>query len=356
MKRKIYFSVAGFVQIIVSIFAILNANKLIAATIDALSTLPEGMRERMLELYQNSGTTYIYAVAGINIILCIIIICIALSGKLTEKKGAILGLSIGTFFTSAYTISELLAIISIIVIATVKKDDTAKVKEKKPLPVIEKEKVDTKKIVIAVILFVVYFSQFVISRLLPDNMKVIIISNIVFYLTMAILVIVTFYDLLGEHFKAFKENFKAYFQNLIGKVGVYYLVYIAIAVIAAFLSKSGTSVNQKNVESLPIYVMIPLAVLYAPLVEETIFRGSLRRFIKNDKVFIIVSALAFGLVHTAFSEATLFNVIVLGLPYMAMGGFLAYLYVKTNNMWSNIGFHAFHNTCAIILSLLIKGI
>ena len=106
--------------------------------------------------------------------------------------------------------------------------------------------------------------------------------------------------------------------------------------------------------SLPIWYSLPLAIIYAPIVEETLFRGCIRRFIKNDKLFIIVSALVFGLLHTAFSEETIYNALVLAIPYATMGGFLAYIYTKTNNMLCNMSFHCFHNTIAMIISILIR--
>ena len=51
-----------------------------------------------------------------------------------------------------------------------------------------------------------------------------------------------------------------------------------------------TSNNQESIMSLPLWNSIPLAVIYAPIVEESLFRGCIRRFIKDDKIFIIVSA------------------------------------------------------------------
>ena len=46
----------------------------------------------------------------------------------------------------------------------------------------------------------------------------------------------------------------------------------------------------------------------------------------------------------------------MAIPYATIGGFLAYLYVKTNNICTNMAFHCFHNSVAMIISILIKGI
>lgn len=103
---------------------------------------------------------------------------------------------------------------------------------------------------------------------------------------------------------------------------------------------------------MPRWFTIPAAVLWAPIVEELIFRGSLRRFIKNDKLFIVVSAVVFGLIHTIV-ETTLINVFVMAIPYMILGGFFAYVYAKTDNICNNILAHAFQNAVGMLLVNLL---
>lgn len=357
MKRKIYFLISAITQIIISIYGIFTADKLINSMLEATNTYPEAIQTRINTLFQNSGVLYITLIAGINIILNVLIIYLALSNKLLKKKGSVIACSVGSLFTATYTITELFAVINIIVIAAAKRVNKEDYPDPVPeMPNIEKEKVNKKKIILAIILLLVYFSQFLWKNYIPNNDIIKMAVSICFYLTMIILAISFFSDLLRNNFGIFRKNFKAYFGNLIGKVGKFYLVYFGIAFITIFLTKSDTSVNQSNVEALPIWFSLPLAVIYAPIVEETLFRGCIRRFIKNDKLFIIISAISFGLLHTIFTEPSIYNAIVLGIPYMTIGGFLAYLYTKTNNICTNMTFHAFHNMVAIIITILIKGI
>ena len=357
MKRKIYFLISAITQIIVSIYGIFTANRLIATMMETTSMYPEAVQARINALFQNSGNLYIIIIAGINIILNVLIIYLALSNKLLKKKGSVIACSVGSLFTATYTITELLAVINIIVIAAAKRVNKEDYPDPVPeMPNIEKEEVNKKKIILAIILLLVYFSQFLWKNYIPNNDIIKMAVSICFYLTMIILAISFFSDLLRNNFGIFRKNFKAYVGNLIGKVGKFYLVYFGIAFITIFLTKSDTSVNQSNVEALPIWFSLPLAVIYAPIVEETLFRGCIRRFIKNDKLFIIISAISFGLLHTIFTEPSIYNAIVLGIPYMTIGGFLAYLYTKTNNICTNMTFHAFHNMVAMIITILIKGI
>lgn len=357
MKRKIYFLLSALVQIIVSIYGIFNTDKLIATMMETMGAYPEAMQARMNVLFQNSGNIYIIIIAGINIILNVLIIYLALSNKLLKKKGSVIACSVGSLITATYTVIELFAVINIIVMAAAKRINKEDYPEPIPeIPNIEKEKVTQKKIVLAIILLGVYFSQFLWKDYIPNNDMIKMAVSICFYLTMIILAIFFFSDLLKSNFKLFRQNFKTYFSNLIGKIGKFYLIYFGIAFITIFLTKADTSVNQSNVEALPIWFSLPLAIIYAPIVEETLFRGCIRRLIKNDRVFIVVSALSFGLLHTVFTETSLYSVIVLGIPYMTIGGFLAYLYTKTNNICTNMTFHAFHNLVAMIITILIKGI
>lgn len=357
MKKRLYFIISSAIQIVASVFVIMNADELAKKITDVGSIYPEGMQERTEALFNNGGHSYIIFLAVLCVVLNGIVIYLAMNDKLLKKRGTVVTCSIISFFGSMYSINQLMAILNIVVIMALKRERPEDFPDKKKeLPVLEKEKVDKKKKINAVILLGIYFSQFLWSDYLPDKSTLSIFVGIGFYVIMIVLSIIFFKDLLKDNFNVFRKNIKAYLQNLLPKVGKYYLIYFGVAMISALLSKEGASVNQSNVEALPILISLPLAIIYAPIVEETLFRGCIRRFIKNDKVFIIISGLAFGLLHTAFTEVNVYNAIVVSFPYVAMGCFLAYLYVKTNNICTNMAFHAFHNTIAMIISIIIKGL
>ncbi len=357
MKRKVYFYLSGITQIIIAFFAIINSQKLIDTMLETITSYPDALQERMTSLFTNSGNLYILIMAIITILMNIYLIFLAYKDRLLKKKGAVIAISIASLFTSLYAISELIAIINIIVIASAKrtrKEDYPEIK--KELPILKKEEVNKKKIILSIVLILFYFSQFIWADYIPDKGILKIVIGLLFYIILIIATLYIFNDPLRRDFKIFKDNFKTYIGHILPMMGKFYLIYFVSATLVIILSKSVTSVNQSNVESLPLWYSLPLAIIYAPLVEESLFRGAIRRFIKNDKIFIAVSAIAFGLLHTIFTEVTLYNALVLAIPYATMGGFLAYLYVKTNNMFANISFHAFHNTMAMILSILITGL
>ena len=136
------------------------------------------------------------------------------------------------------------------------------------------------------------------------------------------------------------------------KIGIAYIFLFTASLISMLVTKSGTSVNQQNLESLPMLYTVFAAVLYAPIVEEVIFRGVIRRIIKNDTIFIVLSATIFGVLHT-IGESSIFNIIFMSLPYVSLGAYLAYIYTRTNNIFSNITSHAIFNTISSIFMLFL---
>ena len=175
---------------------------------------------------------------------------------------------------------------------------------------------------------------------------------IAYYLGVTIITIFAFKDTLKRDFKLFKNNLIPYMKFIFIGYLIYFPIYILLSIISTMIAKSGVSANQSAVEALPLYISIPLALLWAPLVEECVFRGSLRRFIKNGYIFILVSSLCFGLIHT-FQEDSLLKVFALCVPYACMGCFTAYLYKRTNNIFTNIFMHFFINAIAMCLSILL---
>lgn len=350
MKKKLYFIIAAIVQIIASIYSIIKAEEIIENLLSTLNALPEAMQERVNSLYQNTGSKYIIIISIICIIIDLIIVLIAVRDKLAEKKGLVITLSVITLFTASYSIVELIAIINIIVVATIKND---MIKEKKQIPKVEKEQVNKKKIIMALGLLLIYFSQMIWGDFVPNGVIGILIQ-VIFYIGMIILSFWVFKDKLINDFNLFKNNFSVYMGYILPRIGIFYIIFIVVSLICMMITKS-TANNQNLVEQLPIVLSLPLAIIYAPIVEESLFRGCIRRFISNDKLFIIVSGIVFGLLHTIFAESNIVNLFVLAIPYGVMGSFLAYLYVKTNNMMCNITYHALNNTIAMMISILITG-
>ena len=356
MKKKIFFIISAILQILASIYIILNANTIIefqlASIPETFSMFPEDFQEKVTEMLTNNFIWVIIFESMIAIVLNAITINIASKNSILKNKGKLIIFSIVCMLTSYSSVVGLLSIINIIVLAFSKrkKEEDYPSKEKNEIPIIEYKKSNKKEILFGIILIVAYFSQiFIPDNFLDQNYH---IARIIIYIFLFVLSIFIFKDKLKTDIKLFKDNSKAYFKYIFSKLVILYIIYIFASLICVIITQEATSINQSLITSMPIWFIIPTAIIWAPVVEELVFRGTLRRFISNNKLFIVISAIIFGLLHSIV-EPSLFNVFVMGIPYAILGGFLAYMYSKTNNIITNIFIHAFHNTIGVIFSILL---
>ena len=112
--------------------------------------------------------------------------------------------------------------------------------------------------------------------------------------------------------------------------------------------------NEEAVQSLlgnePILAIIA-TTLFAPIVEELIFRKSLQDCFKNNTLYIIISGLIFGLIHVIGSSNPLNYLFIIS--YGVFGACFAKIIVETDNIYSTIMVHMFHNGLLSILSILL---
>ena len=358
MKKKIFFITSSIIQIILSIIIIFNAKQIIDTQLTSIkevySIFPADFQERVLGTIENNGPILLWIGSLITIFLNILVINISIKGKILKKKGLLIAISIISFILSEHSIISLLSIIGFIILVVSKRTNPEDFPDpKKEIPEITYEKSSKKELILGILLIAIYFSQLLLKLLIKDNTPAIISKGLViaFYATTFISAIAIFKDKFTNDFKLFNENFGTYVKYIMPKIGLMYLIYLPCSIICILISKKATSINQQTLESLPLWFTFPLAVFWAPIVEEMIFRGVIRRFIKKDILFIIISAVSFGLLHT-ISEETLQNIILLAVPYSILGGYLAYIYTKTNNIMSNIFSHSFINLIAMTLSTL----
>ena len=359
MKKKIYFILTSIIQIILSIAIIFTAESIAQTQLDSLSQIyaefPIEFQNRMRSMLENGGSILISLPAVIVIIMNTLILKETVKNNILKKKGKLIALSIICLFMAENTILSILALVNIIILALLKRKNPEDFpeKEKKQIPKVEYKESTRKEKIFALVIIIVYFSQFLLGAIINlDTFIKTMIVQIGFDIIMLVLVILCFKDKLKRDLKLFKENTKAYLQCVLPKVGGIYLLFLLVGIISTIITKQASSVNQEQLETLPKWYLAPLAIIWAPIVEELIFRGALRRFIKNNTIFIIVSGVIFGVLHT-IGEASLLNIIVIAMPYAVLGGGWAYLYVKTDNITNNILAHAFQNTLATLLSIML---
>ena len=160
---------------------------------------------------------------------------------------------------------------------------------------------------------------------------------------------------LKEDFKDFKENGSGY----IFKYAPLYLLGVIFMGIANALLVKVTgmemSTNEQNVRTLikyyPLYMSFS-SVMYAPIVEELIFRKSIKNLFNDNVLFVLMSGLIFGLIHVVGTGNEGINEILMGIPYIIMGLDFAYIYAKTKNIFTTMTLHSIHNLTLLIIQFI----
>ena len=229
----------------------------------------------------------------------------------------------------------------------------------------EKEKfVSPKGLLIGIGIFILfYFSSYI--QLIPillfnmdiasitgaQNVMLSAFSNVVLLLILLLI----FRKDIKKEWKIFKDNF---LENI--DIGIkYWLIGLGIMMVSNILInvflQLGQAANEQAVQSmitsLP-WLMLINAGFIAPCTEEIVFRKGFKKAFPNKYAFIILSALVFGSLHVITSMTSPIELLYI-IPYGALGAAFAYMYQKTNTIFTSISMHMFHNTALILLSILV---
>lgn len=158
---------------------------------------------------------------------------------------------------------------------------------------------------------------------------------------------------LKENIKRIKHDYNKHFSKCLK----YYILALIIMIISNLIINKLTGSIAANEETIrttfnkaPVYIFFS-AVVFAPFVEEMVFRNSIKNIIKNKKTFIIISGLIFGGAHIIGNITTIYDVLYI-IPYGAPGIILAYMLAKTDNIFLPMGIHFLHNGLLMTLQLI----
>lgn len=122
----------------------------------------------------------------------------------------------------------------------------------------------------------------------------------------------------------------------------------AVGLIEAFEPQELITLFQRGGDPIAVGLLVAMAVILAPVVEELIFRGCIYRFLKSQTTLLpaqILSGIVFSFMH-----ANLMSFV----PLVIVGVLLARVYEKTGNLMVAIWFHAFFNGFSLLM-LFITG-
>lgn len=199
------------------------------------------------------------------------------------------------------------------------------------------------------------FSTFSLSS---DYYTLTCILNFIVDLGMLIVVFFIFKDQMLCQWEDFKKNWKSnLFYGFIIGTALIYIAGIGGGMLTLALGGAQISENQALIEAImdvqPLLMMIP-TVIFAPILEEMIFRGIIFGWVYelNPKLAHMISAFIFGFVHimSAVLSGQISEWIQI-FSYFFMGIALSFLYEKKNNIYVPILSHAMNNFISILLVL-----
>lgn len=182
--------------------------------------------------------------------------------------------------------------------------------------------------------------------------KIPIILN---YIVILLIVLILNFKELKYQFDIFIKNIKLYLPYVIKNYFKMLGLMLIVAVPIVLINSGNTSNNQESINLMfkqnAVFTIL-LTCLYAPFVEEVLFRFDLSKLIENKKIFIIVSGSLFGLLHV-IGKFNNFNEFLFVFQYSALGIYLAKTYKESNNIFVAISMHFIQNFLSSILILLL---
>ena len=229
-----------------------------------------------------------------------------------------------------------------------------------------------KKKILPIIIFILLLIGMAIFPLIPlkifninienfnQNMK--ILYNFICDISYMAIIFLIYRKIIIDDFYKYINNFKNNFE----KSFKYYLIGLSIMIISNILIglffNEASANNEEAVRNLlnlyPIYMIFSVSI-YAPFVEEMIFRKSIYDSIfilKDNKItkylYVFISGLVFSSLHIIGVSSKLIDYVYI-IPYLALGSAFALLYYDSKNVFSSIVMHSMHNTVAVILYLVV---
>lgn len=186
-------------------------------------------------------------------------------------------------------------------------------------------------------------------------------SLIIWYGTTILVTLWLAWPLLTESWEALRGHVNHTVRTVFSIFPVMYLSSIVLSVLIAWLSGQSTSGNQTSLNELlgefPAFTLL-LTVMFAPIVEELVFRGAFYRYFRSKGIYwipMILSAAAFSLIHIGvalsaghFTELWFFPL------YAALGVYLSIAYEKTGNIYGPILLHFLYNAVGMLIALIAR--
>lgn len=222
------------------------------------------------------------------------------------------------------------------------------------------EKKNYKPIITLFFVFIIYLAaQFTV--LLPiylfdidlknTSTEVIALLNLFPGIVLSVFLYIKYKSELEDDFKDLKKNFEPIIKAVLKYwlLGIFLMIVSNIIITSLFpVQQAGNEVGVRMMFKSSPWVSLISILLIAPFTEELLFRKAVRDVFKSKYFFIFISFLVFGLIHVIGTYEELYDLLFV-IPYGVLGGVLAALYYKTNNIYSCMLSHFLHNLFGVLL-------
>lgn len=165
------------------------------------------------------------------------------------------------------------------------------------------------------------------------------------YAAVIILFLSIYRKSLSEDFKKIKKNKKNFFLTIIICLILSFVTMAIGSIISSLIVGKNTDTNDFAVNTLfdtiPAFMLFN-TLIYAPIVEEIVFRKTFYDILDNKTFFVIFSAIVFGFYHIGYNFVALKEFANM-IPYIFMGTVLASSYIKTKSIYAPITVHFLYN-------------
>lgn len=168
------------------------------------------------------------------------------------------------------------------------------------------------------------------------------------------ILIFIYHKTLKEDFIKFKKEPYHYIDTGFKYWIIGLIIMVVSNLMIGFFISGATAGNEEAVQELigsSSFLSIITVGILAPIVEELTFRKAFRDMLPNRWAFILISSFVFGGLHVFLSLTSPLDLFYL-IPYCSLGVAFAYMYQKTDNIYTSMLMHLFHNTVFTSISVL----
>ncbi len=208
-----------------------------------------------------------------------------------------------------------------------------------------------KKALINILIYILFPSIIPLFFTNNINSKEYIIYLFISYIFVAIYFTIIYKEELLNNIK--KLNKKNILTTLIYFIIGFLLMMLSNYIINYIIIPNGISNNEQSNRDLLLNNKLLYGLLLSliiPYIEEIVFRLNIKKSIKNNTIFIILSSTIFSLLHI-ISSTKLIELLYF-IPYFILGLTFSITYTKTNNIFCSTISHIINNTITILVILL----